>query len=160
MKQFLLSVALAFGISVGALAADTEATMPLPGTATTVLGGGTNKVVAFSTNGPFYFQVSEQTDFTLDVNFKYLNAVGSGDVNGLRLDLYGGISATEFSEDVFLQRNFLANATTTTAKTTITNQPVASISHFKGYFVNISTNAHATNVTLKIKTKPIAVRAR
>jgi hypothetical protein len=159
MKQFLLSLCLAVS-PLAAIAADVDATMPIPGAATTVLAGGTNKVVAFSTNGPFYFQVSEQTDVSLYVNFKYLNAVGSGDVNGLRLDLYGGISATEYSEDVFLQRNFVANTTTTTAKTTITNQPVASITHFKAYLVNISTNAHATNVTIKVKPKTVAVRAR
>jgi hypothetical protein len=159
MNKFLLSLCLALA-PLAAFSADTDATMAIPGTASTILGGGTNKVVAFSTNGPFYFSVTDQTDVTLYASVKYLNAVGAGDVNGLRLDLYGGISATEYSEDLFLQRNFVANTTTTTAKITITNQPVASISHFKGYFVNISTNAHVTNLTFKVKQKPITVRAR
>ena len=159
MNKFLLSLCLALA-PLAAFSADADATMSVPGTPGTVLGGGTNKVVAFSTNGPIYFNVTDQTDVTLYVNVKYLNAVGSGDVNGLRLDLYGGISATEFSEDLFLQRNFVANTTTTTAKLTITNQPVASITHFKAYFVNISTNAHVTNLIFKVKQKPVTVRAR
>jgi hypothetical protein len=146
-----------------AIAADTDAVMSLPGSANKILTGGTNKLVAFSTNGPYYFSATEQTDLTIYLTVKYLNAVGSGDTNGIRLDVYPGISdagTIVYGEDLFLQRSFQANATTTTAKLTVTNQPVASITHFKAYLVNGSTNAHVTNLVFWVKPKTVAAKQR
>lgn len=161
--KILFAIAAAATLCLAAVAADVTATMPLPGAAQKLLIGGTNKVVAFSTNGPYYFSATEQTDLTLYVQFKYLAAVGSGDVNGIRLDVYPGVAdggTVNYGEDLFLQRTFQANATTTTAKLTVTNQPVASITHFKAYIVNPSTNAHATNVTFWVKPKTVAAKVR
>lgn len=156
----ILTVTLAMAIAPCALAADTDATMPLPSDPVTVVPGGTNKAAALSTNAFFSFGVPDSTDAALWVEYKYLNAVGAGDHNGIDLELFRGIDASTFESNVWQTIRFAAGTTTTTSRSTCTNLSLAGIPYVRGRFLNLSTNAHATNITVKVKPKIPAFRSR
>ena len=160
MKNIIALFLCLIGLSV--MAADPNATLPTPGSAVTVGGysGGTNKAVAVSTNGYFTIGVAENTELFLFANFKYLNAVGAGDVNRLDLQLYRGIDGNTFESNVWQTLVFTANATTTTANSFGTNVTVAGIPYLRGRFINVSTNSHATNLLLQARGKINAVKIR
>lgn len=148
-------------ISLAAQAADTIATIPTtPFAPVTVVGGGTNKVVAFSTSTWYNVSIPYSTDIGFFIDFKYLNAVGAGDVNGLRVEWQEGIDTSTYASNIWRSAVFQANATTTTANSSCTNYTFNAIPSARFRFVNISTNAHATNVTVKIYPKQSGVRTR
>ncbi len=136
-----------------AAAADVDATLPVPGSTTTIISGGTNKAVALSTNSYFYISNPDATDLAFFIDFKYLNAVGSGDVNRLVMEVFRGIDGSTFESNVWQTISFAAATTTTTARSTVTNLSLAAIPNIRCRFLNLSTNSHATNITVKVKPK-------
>ena len=159
----ILTIALCLFAAV-TFAADPDATMPVPNSPITVAsysGTTTNaRILSVSTNSYFTIGVSEQTELAMFMNFKYLNAVGAGDVNRIDLQLYRGVDASKFESNVWQTLTFVANATTTTANASMTNITVAGIPYLRGRFVNVSTNAHATNVLFQVRGKTSAVKVR
>jgi hypothetical protein len=114
-----------------------------------VLNAGTNKVVALSTNGFYSIDVPKAEQVVLFADVKYLNAVGAGDVNGLRVDIFRGVSSGIYESNVWATWTIQANATTTTANSQMTNFNVAATPYLRFRIANVSTNAHATNVLFR-----------
>ncbi len=163
MKRIFALILLAVMVLTVAHAADPNATMPLPGAPITVggySGSTSNKVAALTTNAYFTITASEQTDLALFINVKYLNAVGAGDVNRLDLQLFRGIDGTTFESNAWQTISFAANATTTTASSTVTNIAVAGIPTLRGRFINVSTNSHVTNLLFQVRAKTPAFKSR
>ena len=64
------------------------------GAQTTSYTGGTNKVMALTTNAFFSIDVPRTAEtVAISVDYKFLNAPGSGDATSLRLDLFRGIDS-------------------------------------------------------------------
>lgn len=148
MKKLISTIALC--VVVFALCAQT---VPIPGNYSTIIGGGTNKAVAVSTNAYFEINCESATDLAVAINFSYLNAVGAGDVNRLDLELFRGIGGGIFESNVWQTLGFSAAATTTTPRCTVTNWSVAGIPALRCRWLNVSTNAHATNITVLVRPK-------
>jgi hypothetical protein len=134
--------------------------VPVPGDAVTLIGGGTNKVLSVSTSQWYKISSSAFTDVALFADVKYLNAVGSGDVNALRVDIQRGVDANTFESNIWQSITFAANATTTTANSTCTNLSLSAIPYVRIRFANVSTNAHVTNLIVKYRPKEQQVNAR
>jgi hypothetical protein len=142
-------------------AADTVATLSTtPYAETTVIGGGTNKVVALSTSAWYSVSLPLSTDVGFFVDMTYLNAVGAGDVNSLRVEWQEGIGQSTYASNIWRSQVFQANATTTTANSSCTNLTFNAIPYARFRLCNVSTNAHVTNLTVKIFPKQNGVRTR
>lgn len=135
-------------------------TLPIPGQYSTIIGGGTNKAMALTTNA--YFEVSSEgaTDVAFFIDFKYLNAVGAGDVNRLDMEVFRGIGGGIYESNVWQTISFAAASTTTTARSTVTNLSLAGIPAIRCRFLNLSTNSHATNITVLVRPKVETVNAK
>ena len=117
------------------------------GAQTTAYTGGTNKAVALSTNTLFNIDVPKSENVTFYCAYKYLNAPGAGDVNQIRLDLYRGIDSGVYETNIWQSLTIPGNSTTSTAWQT--NLALGAVGYLRASIVNVSTNAHATNVVFK-----------
>lgn len=162
MKNLILLLTIALGVCLGtttAFAADVDATIPVPSAPPTYFSGGTNKVAALATNSFFTIDVSEATDLLMFINFGYQATPGAGDVNRLDLRVFRGIDGSTFESNAWQTISFAAGSTTV-AGSTCTNIAVAGIRSLRGQFVNVSTNANATNLLFKAIGKVPAFRSR
>jgi hypothetical protein len=114
---------------------------------TTLLNGGTNRVLAVSTNSLLTIAVPKSEELTLYIDYKYLNAPGAGDATSLSIPFYRGMDGGGYETTAWF--TWVPAGNTTTSNTVVTNITVASISALQCRLINYSTNAHATNITFK-----------
>jgi len=144
MKRFFFALA----IVAMALSASAQNFRAYSGAQATSYVGGTNKAMALTTNAFFTIDVPKAEYVSLFADFKYLNAVGSGDVNGLRIDLYRGIDSATFETNAWTTWVITAGTTTTTPNSQMTNINVGGVGFLRAKIANVSTNAHGTNITV------------
>lgn len=162
MKNLFLAGLTALALCVGccAEAADITASLTPPTSSATIINAGTNKVTALSTSAWYNVNLQYSTDAAIFIDVKYLNAVGAGDVNGLRMEWQEGIDSSTFSSNIWRSQTFQANSTTTTANSTCTNLTFNAVPYARFRLCNISTNAHVTNLLVKVSPKQNGVRTR
>lgn len=152
-KLFSLLMLAGFAVSVSAQ------TVALPGSAQTIIGGGTNKAAALTTNAFYEINCENAEKISLGINFSYLNAPGAGDVNRLDMRVFRGIGNGFWDSNAWQTISFAAGSSTAAAAT-VTNLTVDGIHSLRVQFVNVSTNSHATNLTLVARPKWSRVLAR
>lgn len=162
MNKFLFTISVAVIAIVASMFAPTAQaqTVAIPGQYVSVFGGGTNKAMALTTNAFFEIQSEAATDVAFFINFKYLNAVGAGDVNRIDMEVFRGIGGGIYESNVWQTISFAANTTTTTAASTCTNLVFAGIPAVRCRFLNLSTNSHATNLTVLYRPKTELVKTK
>ena len=114
----------------------------------TSYAAGTNKVMALTTNVFFPIDVPPSAEaIILSVDYKFLNAPGAGDATSLRLDLFRGIDSGRYESNIWQSITIPGNSTT--AVSTNFSLTVGAVAYLRGRLVNLSTNAHGTNVLVE-----------
>jgi hypothetical protein len=114
---------------------------------TTLLNGGTNRVLAVSTNSLLTIAVPKSEELTLYIEYKYHAAPGAGDPTSLSIPVYRGIDGGGYESTAWFTWVPAGNSTTTNI--VVTNITVSSISALQCRLINYGTNAIATNVFFK-----------
>lgn len=119
------------------------------GAQSTSYTGGTNKAMALTTNAFFTIDVPRASDgqITLSVDYKFLNAPGSGDATSLRLDLFRGIDSGRYESNIWQSITIPGNSTTQVSTTF--SLTIGAVPYLRGRLANLSTNAHGTNITVE-----------
>jgi len=109
---------------------------------------GTNRVLVLSTNAFFTIDTPRTAENVLiSVDYKFHAAPAGGDVTGIRLDLFRGIDSGRYESNIWQSITIPGNSTTPIS--TNFSLAIGAAGYLRGRFVNLSTNAIATNVLVE-----------
>ena len=139
----------AVALTLAALAPRAEAqNLRYSGAQATTYTAGTNRVLAVSTNAFFSIDAPRTAEaISLSVDYKFHAAPGAGDTTFIYLDLFRGIDSGRYESNTW--QRIQLNGNSTTPVSTNFSLTIGAVGYLRGRFVNLSTNALATDVLVE-----------